>query len=170
MALSRILAATAAIAVAGWLASGLPDGPAVDAAAPPEPASAVVRDANRSPGEVVLPRARDGHFYADVIIDGIGSNMLIDTGASVIALTGSDAETIGLSWEPADIRPVGRGANGAVFGVAVILSVVQLGDLEAEQVDAVIVPRGLHTSLLGQSFLSQIERVEIGPDEMLLGS
>lgn len=166
---ARILAATAAIAAAGWLASGLGGEPASDPPASAAPAAASVGDKGQSSGEVVLPRAGDGHFYADVVIDGIGATMLVDTGASVIALTGSDAEAIGLSWEPADVRPVGRGASGAVFGVPVTLAAVQLGDLEAEQVEAVIVPQGLHTSLLGQSFLSRIERLEIAPEEMLLG-
>src|SRR6187399_1509951 len=48
--------------------------------------------ARQAPGEVVLPRAPDGHFYADVTVEGVTKEMLVDTGASVIALTGEDAE------------------------------------------------------------------------------
>lgn len=120
-------------------------------------------------GETALPRQPDGHFYAGVAIDGQPSRMLVDTGASMVALTGADAEAIGLTWEPGDVRPVARGASGPVYGVSVTLDRVALGDLEARNVAAIIVPEGLGISLLGQSFLSQIGRVEIRDGAMMLG-
>ena len=39
----------------------------------------------RGGGEVVLRRAEDGHFYADVGINGTTIRMLVDTGATMIA-------------------------------------------------------------------------------------
>ncbi len=117
----------------------------------------------------MLPRAADGHFYADVTVEGVTKEMLIDTGASVIALTGPDAEAMGLYWTEADVAPVARGASGTVYGVPITLNLVQLGDFEAQAVEAVIVPRGLGVSLLGQSFLSQVGRVEIEGEQMVLG-
>ena len=122
-----------------------------------------------SASEVVLERSGDGHFYADVAIDGSTSNMLVDTGASVIALTGDDAAAMGVTWDEADVRPVASGASGAVYGVHVRLDNVRLGGLEASGVDAVVVPEGLDVSLLGQSFLSRIEKVEIDRERMVLG-
>lgn len=125
--------------------------------------------ARQAAGEVVLPRAPDGHFYADVTVEGVTKEMLIDTGASVIALTGPDAEAMGLYWTEADVAPVARGASGTVYGVPVTLNLVQVGDFEVQAVEAVIVPRGLGVSLLGQSFLSQVGRVEIEGEQMVLG-
>ena len=87
----------------------------------------------------------------------------------MIALTGEDAQAIGIVWDPEDVRPVARGASGPVNGVPVTLQTVQLGDFEAESVEAVIIPDGLGISLLGQSFLSRIERVEMSEREMVLG-
>ena len=46
---------------------------------------------------------------------------------------------------------------------------LQLGGLEVENVGAIVVPEGLGISLLGQSFLSQIERVEMDRNRMVLG-
>lgn len=120
-------------------------------------------------GETRLPRQHDGHFYADAIVDGQSTRMLVDTGASVIALTGEDAQAIGLTWDAEDVHPVARGANGAVYGVPVTLQQVSLGGLEAHEVKAIIVPEGLGISLLGQSFLSRIGRVEIRDGAMVLG-
>ena len=119
-------------------------------------------------GEFTLDRRGDGHFYADVVIDGTSTNMLVDTGASVIALTGQDAASLGLSWDSSQVRPVAQGASGAVHGVHTVLPRVSLGQFEARNVAAIIVPEGLGISLLGQSFLSQVKSVQIADDRMVL--
>jgi aspartyl protease family protein len=157
--------------VVGWLAPGAPDTASEQATGEKE-ASAQLEVMQRDQwlaGEEVLPRADDGHFYADVTVDGGSAHMLVDTGATTVALTAEDAEAMGISWNDSDIRPVARGASGAVHGFPVTLGVVQLGDLEARDVSAIVVPEGLDISLLGQSFLSKIERVEMEQDRMVLG-
>lgn len=166
-----ILAIIAAGAVFGWLAPDLAYKPVASAGQPAKEFARVdvaTRD-QWNAGEVVLRRSDDGHFYADVTVDAGSAHMLVDTGASVVALTGEDADAMGLSWDPEQVRPIARGASGAVYGVEVTLGHVQLGGLEADEVQAIVVPEGLGISLLGQSFLSQIERVEIDQDKMLLG-
>ena len=130
---------------------------------------AVAQEQQLNGGEIVLPRDEDGHFYADVTIDGTTSRMLIDTGATVVALTGADAEAMGIYWDQAAVEPVARGASGPVYGVPVKLTNVQLGELEASNVEAIVVPEGLGVSLLGQSFLSRIGRVEMDERRMVLG-
>lgn len=121
-----------------------------------------------SGGRVALMRERDGHFYASPDIDGRSVRMMVDTGASIIALTGHDAEAIGVTWDPAAVRPIARGASGDVYGVPVTLANVTLGNLSASNVQAVIVPEGLDVTLLGQSFLTQVGKVEISGDRMVL--
>ena len=121
-------------------------------------------------GEVVLPRGEDGHFYADVTIDGATAHMLVDTGATVIALTGEDADAMGIYWDETAVQPVARGASGAVYGVPITLETVELGPIEARDVEAIVVPEGLGISLLGQSFLSRIGKVEMDQQRMVLGS
>lgn len=120
-------------------------------------------------GATELARAPDGHFYADATVDGASLEFLVDTGASVVALTGTDARKAGLVWSAADVRPVARGASGPVHGVEVSLDRVTLGGHEARNVRAVIVPDGLAVSLLGQSFLTTIRPVRIEDDRMVLG-
>lgn len=115
-----------------------------------------------------LTRGRDGHFYASARIDGRDVNMMVDTGASVIALTGRDASAIGLRWNESDVGPVARGASGTVYGVRTRLREVEIGGMKRQNVSAMIIPRGLDVSLLGQSYLSQIGTVEITGNEMVL--
>ena len=155
----------------GWLAPGGSElNPVPDAASedPPAPLEMMQRDQWLA-GETVLPRADDGHFYAEVTVDGAAAHMLVDTGATTIALTADDAEAMGIAWSDGDVVPVARGANGIVYGIPVTLGVVQLGEFEARDVAATVVPEGLDISLLGQSFLSRITRVEMEQDRMVLG-
>jgi aspartyl protease family protein len=120
--------------------------------------------------EVTLDRERDGHFYADVTVDGVPSRMLVDTGASVVALTGDDAAAMGLTWDPSAVAPVAQGASGPVYGVHTRLAQVSVGNFEAQDVDAMIIPEGLGISLLGQSFLSSVRQVQIEGDRMVLAN
>lgn len=141
-----------------------PEPPSPDGATPrPEP------HAGTPTGRMAIVRAGDGHFYAPVTLGAKPVTMLVDTGASVIALTGADARAAGLVWQPSELRVVAQGAGGAVRGVAVTLDRVQLGPHVAHGVPAVIVPEGLPVSLLGQNFLRQIEPVQIEGDRMVLG-
>lgn len=120
-------------------------------------------------GNTEIARAPDGHFYADAAVEQHDTHFLVDTGATIVALTGSDARAIGLDWNDADLRLIGQGASGPVYGVPVTLSKVELGGLEARDVSGAIVPDGLNVSLLGQSFLSRVGSVKIEGDRMTLG-
>jgi aspartyl protease family protein len=122
-----------------------------------------------SGGQTILPRMGDGHFYAEVRVNGSTSRFLVDTGASVIALTGEDARAAGIDWDESDIRPIGSGASGPVYGVPAVLDEVSLDGHETRSVAAVVVPEGLEISLLGQSFLGQIDEISVRDDEMVLG-
>lgn len=119
-------------------------------------------------GDHTLTRRGDGHFYATTSINGASANMLVDTGASVIALTGDDALAAGINWDDSTVRPIGRGASGTVYGVPTRLREVSVGSLTQRNVPAIIVPEGLDVSLLGQSYLSRIDGVEISGDTMTL--
>lgn len=119
---------------------------------------------------VVLTRAADGHFYADVAIDGVSLHMLVDTGASVVALTSADAEALHISWDPAQVAPVAQGASGPVEGVNVVIPEITVGDHAARNVPALVIPEGLAVSLLGQSFLSTLGQVQMTGEHMVLGN
>ena len=122
-----------------------------------------------APGVTELRRAGDGHFYAPITIGTRSITMLVDTGASVVALTGEDARAAGIHWSTGQLTVVAQGAGGPVRGVAVRIERMRLGSHEARDVPAVIVPEGLPVSLLGQTFLKHLEPMQIEKDRMLLG-
>lgn len=125
------------------------------------------RMSNSSDHEVRLERNEDGHFYADVEINGARVHALVDTGATGIALSREDARSAGIATSIGMPGVVGRGADGDVHGEIVMLDRIALGGKAAEQTPAAVLNAG-EQSLLGQSFLSKFDSVEIRGDTMVL--
>src|SRR4051812_6773121 len=112
-----------------------------------------------------IARAPDGHFYLDAQVNGAQVHFLVDTGASMVALTAADAQRAGIAL-PTE-RATAQGAGGAVEIIPVTIDRVAAGPLEARNVDGAVA-RDLPISLLGQSFLSRVGTVQISSDRMIL--
>lgn len=133
-----------------------------------EPATASAEDEAVFGSEaIILDREADGHFYADASINGQTIRMLVDTGATAIALSREDARRAGIGISIGMPMVVGQGAGGDVHGELVTLDRVSLGGAAAEEMTAVVLDGG-EMSLLGQSFLSKFDSVEIKGDRMVL--
>ncbi|WP_342359262.1 retropepsin-like aspartic protease family protein [Terrarubrum flagellatum] len=120
-------------------------------------------------GAVSLPPGPGGHYHANVEIDGRRLPMLVDTGASVVALTLDDARSIGVDPSPSDYTIPLATANGMAKGARVMLREVRIENISARDVAAVVLPRGVTgRSLLGMSFLSKLRGFEVVDGKMLL--
>jgi aspartyl protease family protein len=118
-------------------------------------------------GELVLERRGDGHFYADVEVNGVPIEMLVDTGASSVALSAEDARRAGIATTIGMNEVVGKGAGGAIQGEMVTVERMRLAGVEQSGVQAAVL-KGGSMSLLGQSFLRDFASVEIRGDRMHL--
>ncbi|MET1110667.1 MAG: TIGR02281 family clan AA aspartic protease [Allosphingosinicella sp.] len=134
--------------------------------APTAPAvsTASVQGHGDEPKETVLERSDGGHFYADVEINGELVHVLVDTGASSVALTERDAERIGLAFDRGAYEQVGVGASGPVRGKFVTLDKVSLDGKSAHKVEGAIL-EGSDISLLGQEYLGRFS-IEMRGDTM----
>lgn len=112
-----------------------------------------------------ISRAPDGHFYLDAQVNGAQVHFLVDTGASMVALTTADAQRAGIAL-PSE-RATAQGAGGAVEVMPVTIERIAVGPLEARGVEGAVA-RQLGVSLLGQSFLARVGTVEISGDRMVL--
>lgn len=121
-----------------------------------------------SGGEVRLGRSGDSHFYADTSIDGTNVRMLVDSGASIVALTRRDAEAIGIDVDRLPISGTARTAGGDVPMRTVMLSSVEIEGIEVRQVQAAVINADMGVSLLGQSYLSKLDAVNVEGDTMTL--
>jgi aspartyl protease family protein len=124
--------------------------------------TATVRDT------VALPRAPEGHFYVDAMVNGTSIRFMVDTGASSVALTQADAQRAGMYFSANDFNEVGRGAGGAIALRPVRLDRVEVGPIEARDVQGVVIGGDGDMSLLGQSFLATLGGVSIEGDTMVL--
>jgi aspartyl protease family protein len=116
-------------------------------------------------GMAVLPEDGRGHFVTPALVNGIRIDSIIDTGASVIALSMEDATRIGIYPNKGDFKIPLSTANGSINAAPVVLREVRLGGILLNDVEAVVMPAGrLKTSLLGMSFLRRLSnfRVERG--------
>jgi aspartyl protease family protein len=117
---------------------------------------AVAAQPSRS-GRVVLTAERGGHFFADGWINGNGVRFLVDTGATTIALSTSEARRLGLNYQ-AGRRGMARTASGTVMTYGVKLATVRIGDITLHNVDAAVVEgAGPSHALLGMSFLNRTQ-------------
>ena len=81
---------------------------------------------------------------------------LVDTGASVVVLTTSDAERLGMVPEDMILSRLYQTANGTVAGAPIRLSEITLGGIHLRNVRASVIGEQLHMSLLGMSFLGRL--------------
>lgn len=103
---------------------------------------------------VVLKRGLDGHYRAEALINGKKVNVLVDTGATGVAISQHLADELGLESSSA-IRTVT--ANGETVAYTTRLQSVQLGGIEARDVAAIIAPGLGGDALLGMSFLARMD-------------
>lgn len=136
--------------------------PTIDTPPPPDPTL------GNGMAETVLTRSPDGHFYADVMINGATVRGMIDTGASVVALTKQDAQKAGMQFDASQFTGTGKTAAGIVALKPVTIDRVALGPLEGHGVEGVIIDADMPVTLIGQSWLERVGHVTIEGDKMIL--
>lgn len=111
---------------------------------------------------VEVEAARDGHFYVDAEINYRPVRLMVDTGATVVALRQSDAAVAGIRLSPADFLHPVQTANGTTKAAEAMLDSVMVDDIEVRNVRALVLPDDqLSLNLLGGSFLNGLRRFEV---------
>jgi len=121
-----------------------------------------------APGTVALRAGSGRHFRAVAEINGQRVQMLVDTGASDIALTKDDARRIGIDLTRLAYNVPYRTANGTSFGARIQLASIKVGDIVFDDVAASVADGDLGQSLLGMSFLRRLSSFEVRGEEMIL--
>ncbi|WP_349958486.1 TIGR02281 family clan AA aspartic protease [Rhizobium sp. ZPR3] len=133
------------------------------------PGHAVVVTTSEGGQEVILHKRSNGHFEARVKINGQPIDMLIDTGASTIALSQEDAERVGIIPENLTYSQTVLTANGRARAAPVELGSVAIGPIKRRDVEASVAEAGkLDQSLLGMSFLETLGSMQMQTDELRL--
>ncbi|KKC27269.1 retropepsin-like aspartic protease family protein [Sphingomonas sp. SRS2] len=112
--------------------------------------------------EVRIAMAPDGHFWARVEVNGVKRRMLVDSGATVTALSPQTAQAAGVEASAGPLPVLLRTANGTVQAQTGVIDHLQLGEIEAQALPVIVAPALGPVDILGMNFLSQLEswRVE----------
>ena len=156
------LAVASALTTAVWL-NRLGDRGEAQAATVTAP---MIATAHGSTAQII--KSADGHYWAEAEIDGRAVRVMVDTGASVVALTRADAARLGFRLTEQDFTGSVQTASGAVGAAPIELASVAVAGARVDAVQALVVQDGLPHSLLGMSYLGRLSRFEATPTGLTL--
>ena len=117
--------------------------------------------------QVTIPADAGGHYVVDATIDGRTVKVMVDTGATIVALTSGTARRLGI-FAGALTRRVTT-ANGIVDAAPVSISEIRVGDISVRNVEAIVIPGDdLAVDLLGMSFLSRLSGFKASDGRLVL--
>lgn len=111
----------------------------------------------------------DGHYWGRALVNSKASvDFMVDTGASVVALTWRDAQKMGIDPRQLDYRWDIRTAGGVVKGASVLIDSIRINQVHIRNVEAMVLPSDLEQSLLGMSFLRELYSYEFRGDRLII--
>lgn len=126
-------------------------------------------DEYRQPGQASVQRDSSGHFSFQAIMNGADVPVLVDTGATSVAINMSTADAMGIEFNEEEDRVTVNTANGKTNAYRVIIDEIIIEDVVVSNVEAVVLEdEALSSTLLGMSFLSKLERFEITGNTLTL--
>lgn len=118
--------------------------------------------------ETRVPLARDGHFWIRATVNGVPHRFLVDTGATITAISPDIADAAQAEPQPMRQPILLRTANGTVPAQLVTITELRLGNVVARDLDAVVAPGMEGTSVLGMNFLSRLASWRVEGQTMIL--
>jgi aspartyl protease family protein len=116
--------------------------------------SAISRKSDKA--TVTLAADRGGHFISSGSINGSAVRFLVDTGATMVAMSVEDARNAGVNYLAGE-RSFSQTANGVTKVFKVKLQEVTLGDITLRDVEGTVHEGAMPVVLLGMSFLGKLE-------------
>ncbi len=133
------------------------------------PTQVLAEKTTSSGGRVTIKKnPRDRQFWTEARINNRTITMLVDTGASSVALTPADAKRAGIKLRSLDYNVPINTAGGQVMAARVTLKSVKVGSIRVKNVNGIVIPKGLSISLLGMSYLGEIKKIQVTKDAMVL--
>ncbi len=116
--------------------------------------------------KIVLTAGSGGHFLTQGQINGRATQLMVDTGATLVSMSASNADRMGLLYKTGEPVQVST-ANGVTPGWRVKLNSVRVGDVTTHEVDAIVSMGAMPYVLLGNSYLSRFQMTRTN-DQMVL--
>jgi aspartyl protease family protein len=126
------------------------------------------RGTETAPGVVSFRRALDGQFWIEAQIHGKPVRFLVDTGASGVVLSATDAARLGFTPDRLAFSQTAETANGRIKEAPIVLDEIRIGSIRFDRVPASVSAGGLRDSLLGMHLLERLSSIEIRGDRLTI--
>ncbi|PZQ61237.1 MAG: TIGR02281 family clan AA aspartic protease [Sphingomonas taxi] len=126
-------------------------------------AAALDLDGQKVAGEETRVRmSGDGHFYVRARIGGVEKRLLVDSGATITALSPDTAAAAGVEVKPSVFPVLLKTANGTIRADTGEVAELRFGNVVARDLAVVVSPAFGDVDVLGMNFLSRLKswRVE----------
>jgi len=127
-----------------------------------------LNDQNVVGRETRIRMAADGHFWARVTLDGVPRRMLVDSGATVTALSTRTAQAAALDVRNSAFPMILNTANGRISAQTATVRELRLGDIAARDLGVVVSPAFGDTDVLGMNFLSKLKSWRVEGQTLIL--
>jgi len=117
-----------------------------------------------SGGETRIPLSPDGHYWITARLNGTRLRLMVDTGATVTAISQDLAEAAGVEPDPLQGDATVETANGTVTAAPARIASLRFGSIAARDLAAIVMPGANGPNVLGMNFLTRLKgwRVEDG--------
>lgn len=120
-------------------------------------------------GDTVRIRmAADGHFWARVTVDGVSRRMLVDSGATLTALSTDTAQAAGLRPAAPAFPVILNTANGMIRAETARVKSLRIGTIRADNIPVVVSGAFGRTDVLGMNFLSRLKSWRVEGSTLIL--
>lgn len=130
--------------------------------------SAANAEAAQGGPRATIRKSSDGHYWADGQVGGASVRFLVDTGATAVALTPDDARRLGFDVSALNYSNRVITAAGQSRAASVRLASLTVSGARLDNVDALVIEKGLDTSLLGMTYLGRLASFQATRQALIL--
>ncbi|HJO66016.1 MAG TPA: TIGR02281 family clan AA aspartic protease [Sphingomonas sanguinis] len=127
-----------------------------------------LQDQNVVGDTVRIRMSPDGHFWARVTIGDVSRRMLVDSGATLTALSSDTARAVGLKPAKPVFPVILNTANGMIRAQTAQIDSLRIGTIRADDVPVVVSPAFGDTDVLGMNFLSRLKSWRVEGSTLIL--
>ena len=121
-----------------------------------------------SGGETRIPLSPDGHYWVRASVNGVEGNFMIDTGATLTAISAPLAESAGLEPRRGGIPILLGTANGTVQAHVTTIDSLELGNIRASGTDAAVAESFGDFNVVGMNVLARLDEWRVKDGTLIL--
>ncbi|MCJ2177966.1 retropepsin-like aspartic protease family protein [Novosphingobium album (ex Hu et al. 2023)] len=118
--------------------------------------------------ETRVPMQPDGHFWIRASVNGVKRDFLVDTGATLTAISPGTANRAEIQRGPLDRSVLMHTANGTIQAQVATIDKLRMGNIVARQLDAVVAPGLGDANVIGMNLLSRLASWRVENNTLIL--